>query len=259
MKLGLVLSGGGARGIAHLGVIKALEEKGLTFDFISGTSAGAIVGSLYAQGYTPDEILKFTEDTSFIRHLRPALNLKGLIRMNGLSSMLANYLPHDSFEGLKIPMTIAATNINRGKPEYFNSGKLIKAILASACIPIIFNHITIDGVDYVDGGITDNFPIGPIRDKCDKVIGSHTNFIGNEFHDFNMKSLLERTMLIAISGNVYPKKELCDVFIDPPGLSNFTGFDLKKNRTIFQLGYDYTHTLFEENPSLASDLVGSPD
>ncbi|MDA0196501.1 MAG: patatin-like phospholipase family protein [Bacteroidetes bacterium] len=255
MKLGLVLSGGGARGIAHIGVLKAFEERGISFDYISGTSAGAIVGSLYAYGYTPDKILRIVRDISVLKHLRPALNLKGFIKMDGVGEILMEYMPENSFDSLKKELTIAATNINTGKVHYFDSGDLVKAVLASSCIPVIFHHVTINGIDYVDGGITNNLPLEPIQDKCGFIVGSHTNFIGDDFHDLNMKSLIERTMLIAISGNVYHKKSKCDLFIDPPGLSKFNGFDLRKAQEIYQTGYDFTHDLLE-NYSLPSGLPG---
>lgn len=250
MKLGLVLSGGGARGIAHIGVIKAFEEKGISFDYISGTSAGAIVGSLFAYGYTPTDMLRIVQDVSVMKHLRPALNLKGFIKMDGIGEVLLKYMPENSFESLKKNLTIAATNINTGKVHYFNSGDLVKAVLASSCIPVIFNHVNIDGVDYVDGGITNNLPVEPIRGKCGFLVGSHTNFIGSDFHDLNMKSLIERTMLIAISGNVYPKKDKCDLFIDPPGLSQFNGFDLRKAQEIYEVGYESTLNILEKSPDI---------
>jgi len=254
MKLGLVLSGGGARGIAHIGVIKAFEEKGISFDYISGTSAGAIVGSLSAYGYTPEDMLRIIQDISILKHIRPALNLKGFIKMDGIGEVLMKYMPENSFSHLKIDLTVAATNIKTGKVHYFNSGDLVKALLASSCIPVIFHHISIEGIDYVDGGITNNLPVEPIRDKCGFVVGSHTNFIGSDFHDLNMKSLVERTMLIAISGNVYPKKSKCDLFIDPPGLSQFNGFDLRKAQKIYEMGYEFAHDLLENSSHLTPGL-----
>ncbi len=254
-KIGLVLSGGGARGVAHLGVLKALEENEIPIDFLSGTSAGSIVGALYGYGYSPVEILKITQDANVLRHLRPALNFTGLIKMDRIAQVLLDYLPGDSFDDLKIPLTIAATNIVEGRTQYFSSGKLVRPVLASSCIPVIFNPIEIDGVEYVDGGITNNFPIEPLEDSCDVIIGSHTNFIGDNFHDFNMKSLLERTMLIAISGNVYPKQAKCDLFIDPPDLAEFTGFDVKRIKDIFNLGYQFTLSLFADDPKLKSRLL----
>jgi len=254
VKYGLVLSGGGARGIAHIGVIKAFEERNISFDCVSGTSAGAIIGSLYAHGYSADEMLAIIQDAKVLKYFRPALNLKGFMKMDGIGEMLLKYLPESSFSSLKRELTVAATDINLGETHYFESGDLVKAVMASSCIPIIFTHIKIDGVSYVDGGITNNMPIEPIKEKCQFIVGSHTNFIGPEFTDLSMKSLMERTMLIAISGNVYPKKQQFDIFIDPPALSQFNGFDLKKAQEIYQTGYEFTNKLLEESSELLGQI-----
>ena len=118
MKTGLVLSGGGARGVCHLGVIKALEEFGVTFDFISGTSAGAVVGCLYSYGYKPDEILKIIQNTSFFKSLKIAWNWTGLLSFDGLREVLLKHIPENTFDCLKIPVTLALTEINKGRIEY---------------------------------------------------------------------------------------------------------------------------------------------
>ena len=140
-KIGLVLSGGGARGVAHLGVLKTLEENDISIDVISGTSSGSIVGALYCHGYSPDEIFRIAQDANVFRHLRPALNFTGLIRIDGFSEILLKYLPHNSFDELRIPLSVATTNINDGVTTFFDSGELIKPILASSCIPVIFNPL----------------------------------------------------------------------------------------------------------------------
>src|SRR5918993_737657 len=139
MKIGLVLSGGGARGICHLGVIKALEEFGVKFDYISGTSAGSITGALYSYGYKPDEIMEMIASHSFARSLRLAWTWTGLLKLDGLRELFLKFIPENSFEVLKIPVTVAATEIKKGKIEYFTQGELIPAILASSCVPAVFN------------------------------------------------------------------------------------------------------------------------
>src|SRR5688572_5790031 len=139
MKVGLVLSGGGARGVSHLGVIKALDEAGVKFDYIAGTSAGAIVGAMYSYGYKPDEILKILSTTSFFKSLHLAWTWKGLLSIDGLQEVLLKYIPINSFDALKIPLVVAATDIKRGKVEYFSQGELIPALLSSSCVPALFN------------------------------------------------------------------------------------------------------------------------
>jgi NTE family protein len=244
MKIGLVLSGGGARGVCHLGVIKALDEAGVKIDYLSGTSAGAITGALYSYGYKPDEILKIILSTSFFRSLRIAWTIKGLLSIEGLENVLLKYIPINSFDALKIPMVVAATDIKRGKIEYFSQGELIPALLCSSCVPAVFNPYRFNGLLYVDGGILDNLPVKAIHDKCDVIIGSHCNFITSEFEVKNIRSVVERSLLMAVNGNSSLSKSLCHVLIEPPEVGKFSGFDLSKAKEIFDLGYQYTKETF---------------
>src|SRR6218665_2402135 len=141
MKVGLVLSGGGARGISHIGVLKALDEFGITIDCMAGTSAGSIVSTLYAYGYKPDKIMELVLTTSLLKSMRPAWTMTGLLSLDGLRDVLLKYVPENTFESLKIPVTIAATDIRKGKAAYFSKGELIPAVQASCCVPAVFNPI----------------------------------------------------------------------------------------------------------------------
>jgi NTE family protein len=245
MTTGLVLSGGGARGICHLGVIKALEEFGVKIDYISGTSAGSITGALYSYGYKPDEIIKMIVATSFARSLRLAWTWTGLLSLDGLRDLFLKFIPENSFEVLKIPVTVAATEIRKGKIEYFTQGELIPAILASSCVPAVFNPVQLNGGLYVDGGILDNLPVKAIHDKCDFIIGSHCNFIRSEVDLKNFRSVIERSLLMAIGGNTTISKTLCNILIEPPEVGKYSGFDLSKASEIFEIGYQYTRENFK--------------
>ena len=152
MKTGLVLSGGGARGVCHLGVIKALEEFGVKFDFISGTSAGAVVGCLYSYGYPPDEILNIIKTTSFFKSLKLAWTWTGLLSFNGLREVLIKYIPENTFDCLKIPVTLAITDIKKGRIEYISQGELMTPIEATCSVPAVFKPVQYNGSIYVDGG-----------------------------------------------------------------------------------------------------------
>lgn len=244
MKIGLVLSGGGARGVCHLGVIKALEEFGVKFDFISGTSAGAVTGCLYSYGYKPDDILGIIKSTSFFKSLKLAWNWTGLLSLDGLRDLFLKYIPENSFDCLKIPVTLAATEIKKGRIEYFSQGELIPPILASSCVPAVFKPVQHLGGVYVDGGILDNLPVKAIQDKCDFIVGSHCNFITSEFDLKNFRSVIERSLLMAIHGNTMVGKTLCDVLIEPPEIGKYSGFDLSKATEIFDIGYQYTRRNF---------------
>lgn len=244
MKTGLVLSGGGARGIAHIGVIKALEEMGVTIDIISGTSAGSIIGSLYAYGYKPDRIFEIISSTRLYRSMRPAWALTGLLSLDSLRDILLKYIPENNFESLKIPITIVATDIQKGRAEYFRTGELIPTILASCCVPAVFNPIQFNGDTYVDGGILDNLPAKAIRDECDFLIGSHCNHIGSIVDIKNLRVILERSLLMAINGNTIVNKSLCDVLIEPPEVGKISGFELGKAKSLFDIGYNFTKENF---------------
>jgi NTE family protein len=239
MKTGIALSGGGARGISHLGVLKALDEFGVRLDHISGTSTGALVGALYSYGMSPEKILELIINTRFFSSLRPAWTWTGLVNMDGLRELILKVVPENNFDALKIQLTIAATNLTKGKAEYFTAGQLIPPLLASCCVPVLFNPVQVNGEVYVDGGVTDNLPSKSIRDKCDLLIGSHCNYVSNEFDVKNFRSVIERSLLMAISGNTTISKELCDILIEPPSLGNISVFDVKNARQLFEMGYQF--------------------
>ncbi len=247
MKIGLTLSGGGARGVAHIGVIKALEEIGLEFSVISGTSAGSIIGAMYAYGYKPLHILEIIKEISIFKSVRPAWNWSGLLTMDGMKDLLFKYMPNNSFEKLKKPLTIAATEIRLGEIRYFTSGELIPAIMASCSIPAIFSPLSFKEGLYVDGGVFENMPAKPIKDKCDFLVGSHCNQIPKEFDPKNMKVVIERTLLMAINANTQLSRQLCDVFIEPPGLGKYGSFEIAKAQEIFDFAYRFTKENFDRD------------
>jgi NTE family protein len=247
MKIGLTLSGGGARGVAHIGVIKALEELGLEFSIISGTSAGSIIGAMYAYGYKPLHILEIIKEISIFKSVRPAWNWSGLLTMDGMKDLLFKYMPNNSFEKLKIPLTIAATEIRIGEIRYFSEGELIPAIMASCTIPAVFSPMVLKDGLYVDGGVFDNLPAKAIRDKCDFLIGSHCNQIPKEFDPKNMKVVIERSLLMAINANTQISKGYCDVLIEPTAMGRYGSFEIGKAQEIFDFAYSFTKDHFKSD------------
>jgi NTE family protein len=241
---GLVLSGGGARGVAHIGVLKALLEMEVKIDMISGTSAGAIVGALFAKGLHPDEIFGAVSGLSIFRSVRPAWAWSGLLTMEGLRVLLNKHIPENDFNALKIPLTVAATEVRRGEVHYFSSGELTPAIVSSCCIPAIFNPISFGGHLYIDGGLLDNMPVRPIREKCDFIIGSHCNHIGPEFDEHSLRAIIERSLLLAIGANTTASRMQCDIVIEPPRLGRFSSLDMARAREIYEEGYKFTKENF---------------
>lgn len=245
MKIGIVLSGGGVRGIAHIGVLKALDELGLKFSIVSGTSAGAIIAALYAHGYTPDEILELTKSLSILKSMRPSWARAGFFTMDGLKDMLMKAIPENNFAALKIPLFVAATEISKGRIHYFSEGELIPAIISSCSIPAIFSPVNFNGGLYVDGGLLDNFPVFPILDKCDFIVGSHCNHISDDFDARSIKVMIERSLLIAVYANTQSSRTLCDVFIEPPNMDRFKVFEIGRAQEIFETAYAYTKENFK--------------
>lgn len=243
MKIGLVLSGGGARGIAHLGVIKALQEMGIGFDQIAGTSAGAITGALLAQGYTPDESLRLVESSSFMRHIRPAWNRMGLFRLDNVVDLYRRYIPHDSFEGLQIPLHVVAVDLNGGEQVVFEEGELIRPVLASCCLPGIFEPLLINKRQYVDGGVLNNLPVDVIENKVNFLIGSHCNVLGPRKPITSMRGVIERSLVLAVQSKTRDRFAKCNILIEPPQLAQYTTTDISKSRDLFRIGYQYTQSM----------------
>jgi len=240
MKTGLVLSGGGARGVTHLGVVKALQEMGVRIDRIAGTSAGAIAGALLAHGYSPDDILKIIEQTPFFRHVRPAFTRMGLLRLDKAEALYRQYLPHDSFEALRIPLHVAATDLIEGELIVFESGELIRPVLASCCLPGIFEPYQINKRQYVDGGVLNNLPVECLEHKVDFIIGSHCNPFQLSRPITSLKGVLERSLILAVHSKSKERFAKCHVLIEPAELGRYDVTDLGRARELFRIGYETT-------------------
>jgi len=254
-KIGIVLSGGGIRGIAHLGVLKAFSNAGIQFSHISGTSDGSIAGAFYASGVDPEEGLKIFLKTKLLRFIRPALQGLGLINIERTTALFQTYFPDDRIESLKIPLTIAATNFSEGKIEYFSQGPLIKTVQASSCIPGIFSPVMINNQMYVDGGILNNFPVEPLIGNCDFIIGSSCNHLNPVEKITKIRALMGRAFLMSINKDMEEKSPLCDVLIEPKGMGEIKTFDTAKAETIYWLAYEETLRALDTNEKLKQLLA----
>ncbi len=240
MNIGLVLSGGGVRAAAHIGVIKALEEHGLYPTHIAGTSAGAIVGALYAHGYTCDEMMLFFKNVQILDFKKYALNKPGFIDSEKYYAIFNQYFPVDDFSSLNKKMVITATDILEGKLKTFSEGELINPIIASATFPGVFAPIKIDGSYYIDGGVLNNFPVEFVKDSCETVIGVHVNPIRKvkikELKHFH--NILERAFKLKSTKDDLSKFKDCDLTIYPEELSKYGTFDKKYLNEIYEIGYN---------------------
>ncbi|WP_299821878.1 patatin-like phospholipase family protein [uncultured Pontibacter sp.] len=244
MRVGLALSGGGARGIAHLGVLKAFDELGIKISMISGVSSGAIAGVLYAAGYTPDQVLKLIKELSIFKIVRPAFGKAGLMHLEEVEKLYNKHLgPDIRFEDLKIPVIVSATEMNEGVTAYFSSGELIKPLLASSAVPILYHPIQFQGKLLNDGGLLNNLPIDPLHTNCDVKIAVHVNPINHHAKVTSIRSMVERTLLLAINNNVKLRMHLCDLLIEPQELKYYRLTNFRKADEIFEIGYAHTMKL----------------
>jgi NTE family protein len=236
-KIGLALSGGGIRGISHAGALMAMEELRIKPEIISGVSAGAIVGALYGDGYKPIEIARMFEDISFKKMTRLDVPDGGFFSIAPFARFLGKRLKAKTFEELNIPLRVVASNFDTGIPETFFKGDLLKPVIASSSIPVLFTPQKINDSYYVDGGLLKNFPVSTIRKECKLVIGINAGPLVAEKFKVNIMDVAFRTYHFMFRANTIADKELCDVLIEPENIYDFDMFETDRVMEIFDLGY----------------------
>ncbi|MDY0076285.1 MAG: patatin-like phospholipase family protein [Bacteroidales bacterium] len=268
-KLGLVLSGGGAKGFAHIGAIKVFEEAGLKFDYVGGTSMGSIIGGLYALGYDSDEMMriirnqnwshllsdriprryipieeKYNADrfvTTFPFRKRKIQLRQGLYSGEMIDLLLAHYTSqaylYDNFGDLPLPFLCIGTNLEDGSSVILDKGILHQAMRASMSIPSYFTPINIDGTVLVDGGVVNNYPVQEVRDMgADIIVGVDVQAgLHHREQLTSMTKIMEQiTAFHRTKANILGK-EKTDIYINP----DMGGFDMMSfdaNDTIIKLG-----------------------
>ncbi len=268
-KIGLVLSGGGAKGFAHIGVLKALENAGVKIDYIGGTSMGAVVGGLYASGYSASQIDSIFYNTDFDELLQDyiprssksfyekrndemyALSLpfnklkigipialsKGMYNYNLLSKLTHKVRHVKDFNKLPIPFLCVATDIEKGEPVVLQSGYLAQAMLASSAFPSLFAPVEIDGKLLIDGGVVNNYPAEEVRKMgADIIIGVD---VQDDLKD--RKSLKDATRILVQITNLdmikkmKEKIKITDIYIKPD-ISNYGVISFDEGQEIIKKG-----------------------
>lgn len=237
-KYGITLSGGGARGFSHIGVLAALHDHGIEPEVVSGASMGAIIGAMYACGISPAGIYDIVRKEKFLRLFSIDLPLHGgMTSLKKVEKEMERILPYKTFGWLPKELFISATNLTRGEGKVFSSGSLVDAVVASATIPVVFKPKEIKGDLYVDGGIFLNMPAKAIRDRCGIQIGSHVNYIEKNWKPGNLKSVAERSYKLMVYQNVLKNLEICDIVIDPPKTREYGLFEFHKIEELYEIGY----------------------
>jgi NTE family protein len=278
-KIGLVLSGGGAKGFAHIGALKVIEKAGIKIDFIGGTSMGAVVGALYTSGYSANQIDSIFVATDFnnlitdyiprssknfiekrndelYAFLLPFNNFKvsvplslskGMYNYNILNRLLKNVRKINDFNKLPIPFVCMTTNIETGQQVVMDKGYLPQALLASSAFPTLFSPIEIDGQLLIDGGVVNNYPVEKVREMgADIIIGVD---VQDDLKDRN--SLKEATKILTqinnlqMIENMVGKRKLTDVYIKP-NIKNYSIISFDKGRDIINEGENAANELMPE-------------
>ncbi|MEN8123818.1 MAG: patatin-like phospholipase family protein [Bacteroidota bacterium] len=284
VKVGLVLSGGGAKGFAHVGVLKILEEAGIRVDYIAGTSMGAIIGGLYASGYNAhelDSILHVHDFDVIIRDDKsrkansfyqkenankyaltlPIYNKKiglptAISRGQNVFNLFSQLTKHvhdiEDFSKLPIPFLCIATDLETGKEVVLDQGFLPEAIRASGSFPGLLTPAEIDGKMLVDGGIVDNFPVNKLKAKgVDYIIGVDVQGNLHRMDDLNsVPMILMQIVGFQMFNNFEEKKELTDVYLKPD-MSEFNDFSFNEKDKIVSEGEKVAREQFEELKKIA--------
>ncbi|MGN7820499.1 patatin-like phospholipase family protein [Chitinophaga varians] len=240
-----VLSGGGARGYAHLGVLKAFAERQIFPEVISATSAGSIAAAFICDGFHTDEVREIFQQQKLGLSMEWKNWRAGFLSLKKVEDALKKNLRHTTFETLPLPLYVAATNFVNGEQKIFDRGPLIPAILAASTIPMLFRPVEIAGVPYVDGGLSGNLPVEPLLSKYRHVIGVHVNPLVPYNPAGGFLANMERTMHMAIREPVLKSKQQCTFFVEPEGLGQYGMFDFSKFDAIYTTGLDYTRKLLE--------------
>jgi len=281
IKIGLVLSGGGSLGIAHIGVIQAFEEEGIPIDLIAGTSMGSIIGGLYASGYSSDQQSRIVEEIDWLNIFstepKPDMELIGsrygilepLLRLrfklweiyippgfnNGQSignelfyyTSAANFFAGANFDNLSVPYRAIAVDISTGKAVSLGRGELAQAIRASMAIPMIFYPTQFENRLLIDGGVLNNLPTDVVKEMgADIIIACDVNgapSLGKE--PKTIADVAQQTMDIAFYELVQRNIKLADILIEPD-LKGHQAYDFANLDLLIEYGYQATMTKMDE-------------
>lgn len=255
-EIGICLSGGAALGLAHIGVLQALEEHGIYPTQIAGSSMGAIIGVFYAAGFSPAEMLQLIKDDKLYKvtklmTFRPTFLKSGLSTHTILRSLIRELIPHNSFEGLKKKMHVCVVNLNTAQWEIMDSdGKLDKWVAASASIPGLFESMKLDDTFYVDGGLLNNLPAQGIEKFCKTIIG--VDVIPHRI-PLNLKKPTDNlaySVRAVQHQNSKTGRDLCQFLIEPTAIDEFNEFSFDSYLGIYQHGYKTATDYISENPEI---------
>lgn len=239
-KLGIAFGGGGARGFAHLGAIKAFEEHGIEFDVVAGTSVGSIVGALYANGMSADEMIKIALNLK-TKDIKTSKVFFMPSKTDGLENLIKNAVGDIDITDLKKPFTAVAVDIISGKEIHITKGNLAKACAGSCAVPGVFNFVEFDKYRLHDGGLQNTIPADVLRNEgCNFVVSIDVNPTrGQGTESTKLIDILGASLGIVMKSNAVKGKLFSDVVIQT-NTQNFKSTSLGGGEEMIKIGYDAT-------------------
>ncbi|MDD2290004.1 MAG: patatin-like phospholipase family protein [Bacteroidales bacterium] len=240
VELGIAFGGGGTRGYYHAGVLKRLLELGYKPQIVSGTSVGAIVAAMYAQGLSVESMIDAFNMLTLKDFLAPRIPKEYLTDSKPVRLILEKTLQAKTFEALEIPLKIVATCLESGKEVVFESGSLIDAVIASCSVPVVFPPVRIQGKHYVDGGVIRNVPVSVIRGECKKVLAVNLFPVAESEVEYSrsMKHIAERCVTMLLNAGASYDLGLADLVIQDVEMAGYSTYDFKHREEMFNLGYN---------------------
>ncbi len=235
--IGLALSGGAVLGAAHIGVLKALDELDFDIACVSGTSIGALVASLTAFGVGWEEIAEISSSLNWLDISEISLSKNGILSNNNLGNLIKEHIDESVFEEAQIPLAVIATDIVNGEKVILEEGSVAKAVMASACIPGVFNPVEINGRLLVDGGIVENVPISPLKKMgAEWIIGVDLHGKQSSSKPENIIEVLMRSHDLTIRIAAKTQTQKADTMIEPD-ISGFNRINVEQTDDLIEKGY----------------------
>lgn len=253
VSFGVALSGGGARGFAHVGALNALKELGIIPSVVAGVSAGSVIACMYAAGLSGDEMMKAFSDKKFGDLTELSVPKDGFFKMDKFRAFLRKNIPVRNLEDLPIPTYVCATDLDHGCYTVFEDGAIDEKVAASCSIPIVFRPVKINGTLYVDGGVLKNLPASIIKDKCDILIGVNVSPMDHEKLKPTILDIAHRSYKLMSKNNTIADMAMCDILIQPENIANRKVFGIKAMWDIAKDGYNATMEVF--NDSNLEDII----
>ncbi len=237
-RIGVALSGGAARGIAHIAVLETLEQEGIPLHAIAGTSAGSIIGALYCAGMTLSEIKRLLLNAKWKDVLKFTSPRQGLVSSEGIYRFMDDILPVKKFSSLPIPFAAVATDLHTGEKISITTGSIARAVQASCSLPIIFTPTEINKRVLVDGGVASQIPVRTVREelKAKKVIAVNVNYKAVEMDEFdNIVKIAAHLSALWASRNAREEEKLADVVVEV-NAKGIPLYDLSKSKELLKRG-----------------------